>query len=73
MTRVATIAADVDGKRVLCRISGEDLEKRFDKSTDKPMQVVTEFRSRIETAARMLIENRQFEEDGSVLVRYRDL
>ena len=73
MTEVATIAADVDGRRVLCRISNADLRKRFHVSTNEPMQLVTEYRSELEIAARALIENESFEEDGSIVIKYKDL
>lgn len=73
MTKVATIAADVDKQRVLCRISAAVLVKKFRASKDEPMQAVTEYRHQIEAAARILIENRDFEEDGSVTINYKDL
>jgi len=73
MTNTATIAADVDGKRVLCRISAEDLEKKFNATGDALMKAITENRWQIENAARILIENKNYEEDGSIVVRYKDL
>lgn len=73
MTKVATIAADVDGKRVLCRISEDDLKKKFNASGDALMKAVTENRTQIETAARTLIENKIYEDDGSVVIQYKDL
>lgn len=73
MTKVATIAADVDGKRVLCRISEDDLKKKFNASGDALMKSVTENRVQIEDAARILIENKKYEEDGSVVILYKDL
>jgi hypothetical protein len=73
MTEVATIAADVDGKRVLCRISSKDLQKKYLTSADEPMKVVTKHRPELETAARVLIEKKDFEEDGSILISFKDL
>lgn len=73
MTKVATIAADVDKKRVLCRISSADLKKKFYASEDAPMKAITEHRALIETAARRLIESRAYEEDGSIVINYKDL
>ena len=73
VTRVATIAADVDGKRVSCRISAADLQKKFKAAPDAPMQVITANRVQIENAARALIENKAFEEDGSIMIGYKDL
>ena len=73
MTNVATIAADVSGKRVLCRISAELLKKRFRSPTEQPMQVVAENRTTIREAANKLMEKGAYEEDGSILIRARDI
>jgi len=73
MTKVATIAAQVDGKRVSCRISYAALQKKFNTSADLPMKAVTENRAVIEIAARKLIENRVYEADGSIVIQYKDL
>ena len=73
MTKVATIAAQVDGKRVSCRISYAALQKKFHASADTPMKSITENRPVIEIAARKLIENRIYEEDGSIVIHYKDL
>jgi hypothetical protein len=73
MTKVATIAAQVDQKRVLCRISMEVLQKKFRASTDEPMRAVAENRSVLQARARKLIESEAFEEDGSIVIRSKDL
>jgi hypothetical protein len=73
MTEFATIAAQVDGRRVLCRISKVDLQKKFDAPADNPMDVLTEHRAVVEDAARKRIEDGDFEKDGSILIRYKDL
>ena len=73
MTKVATIAAQVDQKRVLCRISMEVLQKKFRASKDEPMRAVAENRSLLQEKARILIEKEAFEEDGSIVIRSRDL
>ncbi len=73
LTRVATIAADVDGKRVSCRISAADLQKKFESVPDAPMLVITANRTQIENAARILIQNKAFEADGSIVIGYKDL
>ena len=73
MTKVATIAAEVDKRRVLCTISMEVLQKKFHASTDEPMRAVTENRSVLQAKARMLIENKAFEEDGSIIIRMKDI
>jgi hypothetical protein len=73
VTEVATIAADVSGRRVSCRISIEDLIKKFQVSSNNPMQSVTQYRTEIESAAKDLIAKKDFEEDGSVTINYKDL
>ncbi len=71
-TNVATVAADVDKNRVLCRISLKILRDQFGASEKKPMQLVLQHRTEIQDAARKLIENDVFEKDGSVLIRACD-
>ncbi len=73
MTEVATIAAQVNKRRVLCRITIEILQEIFHASKEKPMQAVVENRPAIETAARKLIENKAFEDDGSIIIRRTDI
>ena len=73
ITKVATIAADFSGQRVSCRIKIDDLRKKFHFFPDQPMQLVTNYRAEIETAARHMIEEKNFEEDGSIMIGYGDL
>ena len=73
MTKVASIAAQVDQKRVLCRISLELLQKRFRASVDDPMRAVAENRAVLQASSRKLIESESFEEDGSIVIRSKDL
>jgi hypothetical protein len=74
MTKVATIAAEVDGRRVLCRISAEVLEETFGPAeTEDPMQIVVENRATIEAAARRLIDRQAHEEGGGILLGRGDL
>jgi hypothetical protein len=73
MTKVATIAAQVDQRRVLCRISIDVLQKKFHASANEPMRAVAENRSVLQAKARMLIENEAFEEDGSIVIRSKDI
>ncbi|MGR8952264.1 MAG: DUF1488 domain-containing protein [Gammaproteobacteria bacterium] len=73
MTKTATIVAQVDKKRVLCRISYESLRIKFGASDDKIMQSVVKHRSDIQVAARNLIEGDYYQEDGSVLIQTGDL
>lgn len=73
MTKVATIAAEVNGKRVLCRISSAVLKKKFGSTADTAMKAVSDHRPQIETAAIKLIENETYEQDGSIEIKYKDL
>ena len=73
MTNVATIAAQVTGRRVLCRISLGVLQKKFGASSEEPMQAIVDNRPVIEAAARKLIENASFEEDGNIVIRQKDI
>lgn len=73
MTEIATIAAQYRGRRVSCRVKVSDLKKKFNISPEQPMQLVTDHRMEIETAARKLIEKKKFQGDGSILINYRDL
>ncbi len=62
VTKVATVAADVNKKRVLCRISLEVLIDKFGALEDEPMQAVAQQRHAIQEAARKLIERDAYEE-----------
>ncbi|MES9845602.1 MAG: DUF1488 family protein [Candidatus Sedimenticola sp. 6PFRAG5] len=73
MTSMATVAADVDKERILCRISLEILEEKFGTLEDPPMRSLVSHRAAIQVAARKLIENAAFEEDGSILIRSGDI
>lgn len=72
-TKVATIAAQVSHQRVSCRIAFTVLKAKFHALENDPMNTVTKYRKEIETAARKLIEMKSFENDGSILIRHRDL
>lgn len=73
LAKVATIAAVVNKRRVLCRISLEILRDKFGASEEEPMQSVAQHRVAIQEAVRKLIANKVYEEDGSVLIRACDL
>ena len=72
MTKVATIAAEVNKQRILCRISLDVLRKKFKASAEAPMEAVADNRVALQAAARKLIEAKAFEEDGSIVIRQRD-
>jgi len=73
ITKVATVAAEVNKNRVLCRISLKLLRDKFGISKEEPMQSVAQHRKAIQEAARKLIENECYEEDGSIIIRSGDL
>ncbi len=73
MTETATLAAEVNKRRVLCRISLKILRNKFGASAEEPMESVAQHRTAIQEAARKLIESNVYEEDGSVLIRAQDL
>ena len=73
MTKVATVAGEVNKQRVLCRISLEVLRSKLGASAEEPMKSVAQHRLAIQEAARKLIESVAYEEDGSVLIRACDL
>ena len=73
MTEVATIAAEVNKRRVSCRVSLAVLQERFHASPEEPMRAVAENRSTLRAAARRLIEKQAFEEDGSIVIQNTDI
>jgi hypothetical protein len=73
LTKMATIAVDVNKKRILCRISLESLTDKFGSSEEEPMHLVIRHRPAIQEAATRLIENKIYEVDGSILIRTCDL
>ena len=73
LTKMATVAVDVNKKRVLCRISLESLTDKFGSSEGEPMRLLIRHRPAIQEAATRLIENKIYEVDGSILIRTCDL
>ncbi|HLB29962.1 MAG TPA: DUF1488 domain-containing protein [Gammaproteobacteria bacterium] len=71
--KVATIAAQHHGGRILCRISQTDLNRKFHSATVDPMTVIKQNRNTIEVAAKKKIEEQDFKEDGSIDILYKDL
>jgi len=67
MTKVATIAADVNKSRVLCRISLETLRDKFGPLEEEPMRFVALQRTAIHEAAVKLIK-KEIYEDGSKVI-----
>lgn len=73
VTEVITIAAQVSGNRVSCRIDFADIESKFKEVSEEPLIAVKTYRNEIESAARKLIENNNYEKDGSILISFNDL
>jgi len=71
--KIATIAAQLNGGRILCRISQADLNRKFHCVSDDPMIAIKQNRITIEVAAKKKIEEQAFEEDGSINILYKDL
>jgi hypothetical protein len=72
-TEIITIAAQVSGKRVSCRIAYADIKTKFPVDVEAPLKTVITFRKEIEAAAKTLIENKKYEKDGSIKIAYADL
>jgi hypothetical protein len=71
--QVATIAIEVDKKRVLCRIPKEVLQLvDTDKALD-PMHILKDNRSLFECKAVELIETKSYEADGSIQISKADM
>ena len=73
VTEVITIAAQVSGNRVSCRIDFADIKSKFKEVSEEPLIAIKAYRNEIETAARRLIENKNYEKDGSILISSNDL
>jgi hypothetical protein len=73
LSKTGTIAAQVNKKRVLCRISMKILQQKFHATADNPLRAIKENRAVIEAAARKLIERGGYEEDGSIIIQAADL
>jgi len=73
VTEVITIAAQVSGDRVSCRIDFADIKSKFKEVSEEPLIAIKAYRNEIETAARKLIENNNYEKDGSILISFNDL
>lgn len=72
-TEIITIAAQVSGKRVSCRIAYTDVKTKFPVLADTPIETVVKYRTEIEAAAKNLIESKKYEKDGSIKINYTDL
>ena len=73
VTEVITVAAQVEGKRVSCRVAVKDLKTKFHVFNQDPLALAKAFKTEIQNAARSLIDKKSFEPDGSILISYKDL
>jgi len=64
--------AIVDGRRIPCKISREALDDHFEAETMGELHAFLKHRFAIEAKARKLIEQQEFQADGSILVGTRD-
>ncbi|MGH8596027.1 MAG: DUF1488 family protein [Gammaproteobacteria bacterium] len=72
MTKCVSIAADVSGRRVLCRIAETVIKKRYAAQDGAPTAVVAANRREIEAAATGLIQRKAFAADGMIDIRFED-
>ncbi len=73
LTEIASIVAEVNKGRVMCRISLKLLQDRFGALPEAPMLAIADNRAAIQAAARKVIEREIYEEDGSVVIRDTDI
>jgi hypothetical protein len=73
VTEVITIAAQVSGNRVSCKIDFADIESKFKEVSEEPLIAAKTYHKEIESAARRLIENKSYEKDGSIMISLKDL
>ena len=72
MTETAIFIAEVDKKRLSCRIPLAILCGRFDGCADKPMQTVEEHRAALHRAATRRIARGDIDSDDTILLRDSD-
>lgn len=73
LTKCVSIAADVNGRRVLVRIAETVLTKSFAAEAGGPTAQVVANRGAIEAAATRLILRKAYADDGMIDIRIEDL
>jgi hypothetical protein len=73
MTRCVSIAADVNGRRVLCRIPEKVVHAKFNCTDQEATLTVTANRPAVEAAATTLIQRKSFASDGMIDIALEDL
>ena len=73
VTEMITIASQVSGNRVSCRLDFADVKSKFKEVSEDPLIAIKTYRYEIESAARKLIENKSYEKDGSIIISFKDL
>jgi hypothetical protein len=71
--KIVWFTAIIDEKTIDCGVSIEALADHFGAYFDDPLPAFKNHRERIYAAATKLIEQRRFEDDGTVIVRSDDL
>ena len=71
--KIVWFHAIIDEKSIDCGISIEALVEHFGGFCDDPLPAFRSHRKRVEAAATKLIEQRRFEDDGTILIRRADL
>lgn len=71
--KVVWFSAIVDEKCIDCGISIEALADHFDAFYDDPLPAFRTQRARIWEIATKLIDQRRFEDDGTIIIRSADL
>jgi hypothetical protein len=71
--KIVWFSAVIDDKTIDCGISIEALADHFGAFFDDPLPAFKRHRRRILAAATQLIEQRRFEDDGTILIRSADL
>ena len=73
MTRCVSIAADMNGRRILCRIPETVVHAKFNCLDQEATLTVTANRPAVEAAAKTLIQRKSFASDGMIDIPLEDL
>ena len=71
--KVVWFSAIIDEKSIDCAVSIEALADHFGAFYDDPLPAFRSHRQQIRDLAAKLITERRFEDDGTILIRSRDL
>lgn len=71
--KIVWFRAIIDEKTIDCGVSIEALADHFGAFFDDPLPAFRRHRERVEAIATKLIEQRRFEDDGTIIIRSADL